>query len=227
MTFHDIPVIAMIAILEGFLSVDNALVLALIARDLPKDQQRKALTYGLVGAVVFRLIALYLITTLIQWNWIKFVGGGYLLWLGGKHLLFQNKEEEGRKSTTSFWKAVIIIELTDIVFAVDSIVAAVAVSEKFWVVFAGGVMGILMMRFASSGFLKLLRKFPAFETTAYLLVVVVGLKLFVQGFQIPWLDFHSSQSPAFWVFWGALAVCIASGFRKREVSEAAAMPSAE
>lgn len=216
MTLQDVFVIGMIAILEGFLSVDNALVLALIARELPKEQQRKALTYGLIGAVVFRLLALWLISSIIKYNWIKFVGGGYLLWLGGRHLLFPPKEGEVKKgSTTSFWKAVILIELTDIIFAVDSIVAAVALSDKFWVIFAGGVIGIIMMRLASSAFIGLLRKYPALETTAYLMVTIVGLKLFLQGFHFPWLDFHSAQGPAFWIFWGSLIACIISGFVRR------------
>jgi YkoY family integral membrane protein len=206
----------MIAILEGFLSVDNALVLALIARELPKSQQRKALTYGLLGAVTFRLLALWMITSIIKYNWIKFLGGGYLIWLGGKHLLFPPKEGHVKKSSTrNFWKAVVLIELTDIMFAVDSIVAAVALSDKFWVIFTGGVIGIVMMRLASNAFITLLHKHPALETTAYLLVLIVGLKLFLQGFNLPWLDFHSPHSPAFWIFWSSLVGCILYGFFKR------------
>jgi YkoY family integral membrane protein len=215
MTGQDIAVILMIALLEGFLSVDNALVLALIARNLPRHQQKRALTYGLAGAVAFRLIALWLITRIIQLTWIKFVGGGYLLWLSASHLLRPAKSGHARKQATSFWKAVVVIELTDIIFALDSIVAAVAMSDKFWVVFAGGVIGIFMMRLASGAFINLLRKFPAFETAAYLMVAVVGIKLLLTGFHLPWLDFDSASSPAFWLFWGSLVACILSGFRKK------------
>lgn len=216
MTVQDLVVIFLIAILEGFLSVDNALVLALIARNLPKEQQKKALTYGLAGAVVFRFAALWLITVILKFTWLKFVGGGYLIWLGGKHLLPKKAEDAPKAASAhSFWKAVVLIELTDIVFALDSIVAAVALSNKFWVIFAGGVIGIIMMRVSSTFFITLLRRFPAFETTAYVMVLIVGLKLTLEGFHLPQLDFHSKQSPAFWVFWGALLITIASGFRKR------------
>ena len=182
---HDIIIISAIALLEGFLSVDNALVLALIARELPKNQQRKALTYGLLGAVAFRLLALKLITSVIQLSWTRFIGGTYLIWLGGKHLLpHSGKSPSARRSPQAFWRAVILIELTDIVFALDSIVAAVAISKNFWVVFAGGALGIVMMRLASNAFIVLLRLFPRLETIAYLLVLIVGLKLFAEGLRL-------------------------------------------
>ena len=220
-TPQDIALIGFLAFLEGILSIDNALVLALMVKHLPKGQQRQALTYGLAGSVVFRLIALGFVTQLMQWNWVKFVGGGYLLFISVQHLLFPNHEEPhgqdgaGKKKRGSFWLTVLKIELMDIAFAVDSILAAVALSNKFWIVFAGGMMGVLLMRFAATGFLTLLHRFPNFEKTAYLLILVVGLKLVVDGFKIPGVDFHSSQSPAFWIFWALMAVCVAYGFKPR------------
>jgi YkoY family integral membrane protein len=192
-------------------------VLALLARPLPEKLQRKALTYGLFGAVVFRLVALLLVTHLMAWNWVKFVGGAYLIFIAVKHLIFGEKEAEAGKPRTAgsgFWKVVLIIELTDIAFAVDSILAAVALSKKFWVVFTGGILGVVMMRFAATIFLKLLKKFPAFETTAYLLVFVIGTKVFLEALRIPSIDFHDSASPAFWIFWGIMAACFLYGFKR-------------
>jgi YkoY family integral membrane protein len=112
-----------------------------------------------------------------------------------------------------FWKTVALIEVMDIAFAVDSILAAVALTPKFWLVFAGGMLGVLLIRFAAGGFLKLLEKFPGFESTAYLLVLVIGLKLGVDWLEIPGINFHSSSSPGFWVFWGSMVACIGWGFR--------------
>ncbi len=210
---EDLALILFLAFLEGILSIDNALVLAVLARGLPKDQQKKALTYGLVGAVVFRLIALSLVMKLLDWNWVKFVGGGYLLAISVKHFVLGGAQEavDTHKSATRFWKVVLLIELTDIAFAVDSILAAVALSNRFWVVFIGGFLGVVMMRFASTLFLKLLDRFPAFETTAYLLVFVIGVKIILEGMRLHGLEFHSPQSLAFWIFWGIMLACIVYG----------------
>jgi len=219
-TAQDLSSILFLVFLEGILSIDNAVVLAMLARGLPAHQQKKALTYGLVGAVVFRLISLSLVTHLMQWVWVKFVGGAYLVILAVKHLIWGEKETENenkKSSSNRFWKVVILVELTDIAFAVDSILAAVAFSNKFWVVFTGGVLGIIMMRFAAQLFLKLLHRFPAFEDTAYLLVLIIGAKLLVDGFHLEGVDFHSSSSPAFWIFWGAMILALLSGFRPRKV----------
>jgi len=218
-TLHDITTILFLVFLEGILSIDNALVLAMLARGLPPSLQKKALTYGLVGAVIFRLIALSLVTQLMQWIWVKFIGGAYLIILAVKHLAFGEKstETENKKSGSDrFWKVVVLVELTDIAFAVDSILAAVAVSNKFWIVFTGGVLGIILMRFAAQAFLTILKKFPAFEDTAYILVLVIGLKLFIEGFKLEDIDFHSSHNPAFWVFWVSMALALLSGFRPRK-----------
>ncbi len=222
-TSHDIFLVGLLVFLEGILSVDNALVLAILAKHLPKDQQKKALTYGLVGAFVFRFLALAMVTYLVQWRWVKFVGGGYLLYIGIKHLLVgESKDEAGNKlKGASFWKTVMVIELTDIAFAVDSILAAVALTNKLWIIFTGGVLGIIMMRFAAAQFIKLIERFPQLEKTAYLLVTVIGSKVILEGLKLPGIDFHDVGSPSFWIFWGIMAACIAYGFmpkRKKDKS---------
>lgn len=215
-TTQDLFLVLFLAFLEGILSIDNALVLALLARGLPEKQQKKALTYGLAGAVIFRLISLTIITSLVRWHWVKAVGGGYLIFIAIKHLIFPAATEEGKPASRGdFWKVVLIIELTDIAFAVDSILAAVALSSKFWVIFTGGLLGVVMMRFAASIFIKVLRRFPTFETSAYLLVLTIGIKVVLESLRIPALDFHSASHPAFWVFWGIMALWILYGFKPR------------
>jgi YkoY family integral membrane protein len=214
-TVRDFSTIAFLVFLEGILSIDNAVVLALLAKGLPPRLQKRALTYGLAGAFFFRFVALFFVTYLMQMRWVKFVGGGYLILVALKHFLFgeaKNDDAANASSPQNFWKVVIAIELTDVAFAVDSILAAVAVTQKLWVVFTGGVLGIVMMRFAASIFLKILKRFPGFETTAYLLVLTIGVKLFLQGFHLPQLHFEDSHSPAFWIFWGTMAACLAYGF---------------
>ncbi len=216
-TGHDIFLVLFLVFLEGILSIDNALVLALLARGLPPEQQRKALTYGLVGAMVFRLLSLSIVSLLLSMNWVKFVGGGYLVFIAVKNLWFGDKHEHHAKKTGAahFWKTVLVIELTDIAFAVDSILAAVALTPKFWVVFTGGILGVITMRFAASVFIKVLHRFPTFETTAYMLVFVIGAKVIIEGLKLPGVNFHSASSPSFWIFWGLMAACLVYGFKPK------------
>ena len=118
-----------------------------------------------------------------------------------------------------------MIELTDIAFAVDSIVAAIAMisshhvhgqmNPKLWLVLVGGMLGVIAMRFAAAMFMRLLDKFPRFETSAYLLVLVIGGKLLLDYFfngQEVRLDFHDAKDPAFWAFWLTMLACLAVGF---------------
>lgn len=216
---QDLSAIGLLIFLEGILSIDNALAIAIIAKRLPtQEQQKKALTYGLVGAIAFRIGALMVASLLMQWTWVKFIGGGYLIYMAVSHWIqSQNSSNDSNEKIPirSFWKTVLIIELTDMAFAVDSILAAVAVSNKLWVVITGGLIGLIMMRFAAQAFIVLLRKFPLFESSAYLLVFGIGLKLLIDGFKFESIQFHDKSNPAFWVFWGYTALSIAYGFKKK------------
>ena len=90
----DLLVIALLVVLEGVLSIDNALVLGLLAKRLPKNEQGKALWYGLAGAFVFRVLAVLLASLLLQWTFAKFLGGAYLVYIAVRHLFFESKEKE-------------------------------------------------------------------------------------------------------------------------------------
>lgn len=259
--FHDLFLIGLLIVLEGVLSIDNALVLGLLARRLPKHLRGKALTFGLVGALVFRIAAIFTASLLLRWTFAKFLGGAYLVYVALKHFIFgeaphdevlgvgPDGQPQLQNATTHqpipapekpasakpmsvhslrFWHAVLVIELTDIAFAVDSIVAAMALvgqqkasdtgaHDKLWVVVVGGMIGVILMRFAAVLFIKLLERFPRFETAAYLLVVVIGVKLLLDWWFNPpgateRINFHSPSSTAFWVFWSVMAGCFAVGF---------------
>ncbi|MFN5076881.1 MAG: TerC family protein, partial [Planctomyces sp.] len=234
--------------------------------------QKRALTYGLVGAFVFGILGVATARYLLKLRKVKLFGGGYLVYIAVKHLFFESREDreevvtvsaEGEPelriaetgaaltvaqeaeeleqrlpvpvdeevlSGRSFWWTVLVIELTDIAFAVDSILAAIALvgshpggpsattpHPKLWVVIAGGVVGLMLMRVAAAMFIRLLEKFPRFEVSAYLLVIVIGLKLLVDwGFNTEAnphrIDFHNFRHVEFWVFWVSMAVALCVGF---------------
>jgi YkoY family integral membrane protein len=182
----DFLVIATLIVLEGLLSCDNAIALAMLVRKLPKEQQGKALRYGIIGAYTFLFIALCLATWIINQWYLKLLGGLYLLWVASSHLFGKHEDADGTPvekplrrlpGLSVFWSTVVLVELTDIAFSVDSIAAAVALSSKFWVLLAAGMIYILVMRYAAQGFIALLHRFPHLETMAFLAVAVIGLKL--------------------------------------------------
>lgn len=178
-----------LAVLECILSADNALVLSAFVKPLPKEQQKKALVYGLWGAYLFRFIFIGLGTFLIKLWWIKLIGALYLLWLSIK--FFKDKlkgkiEEEDAavqpkgwlvKTFGFFWATVISVELMDLAFSVDSILTALAVSEEVWVILLGGMIGILLMRGVATVFIKLMNNVPELETTAYVLITFIAVKM--------------------------------------------------
>ncbi|MFA5653769.1 MAG: TerC family protein [Desulfomonilia bacterium] len=199
----DLIAIGTLAILEGILSVDNSLVLAILVRTLPKEQQRKALTYGIAGAFLFRLIALIFAAYLINFLIFKIVGGLYLVYLAMKHMFFffqENAHQTRPGVAKSFWGTVLVVELTDIAFSIDSITTAVAMSNKLAVVWLGGIMGIIFLRFAASFFIGLLEKLPRLEDLAYQLIFFIGTKLLLEGFHI------EITHETFWLMMGIIVV---------------------
>ena len=198
-TLADLLTIGLLVLLEGLLSADNALVLAILVLGLPREQQSKALRYGILGAFFFRIVAIIFATQMIAFSWVKLIGGGYLFWLSYAHF-FRHEEGHERgaiKPATAwmglsvFWTTVIKVELTDIVFAVDSILVAVAMSPKLWVVITGGVLGIVAMRLVIGQLLTLVQRYPALVDGAFVIIAWVALKLLLEyGHQMGWVHFE-------------------------------------
>ena len=184
----DLVTILLLVALEGLLSADNAMVLAIRVLGLPKEQQQQALRYGMLSAFAMRALATALAVELLALGWVKLVGGLYLLYLPYQHF-FRHGHAESRRHVppatpwlglNAFWATVVKVELTDIVFAIDSILVAVAVSNKVWVVITGGILGIVMMRMVIGRLLTLIRRYPALVDGAFLIIVWVGVRLLIE-----------------------------------------------
>ena len=172
-----------IMILEIVLSIDNAAVLAAMVKELPKDQQKKALTYGIAGAYLFRGLALLFASVLIKLVWLKVAGGLYLMYLA-YNALSTNVEQGGESKMTikipflsALWSTIVAIEMMDLVFSIDNVFAAVAFTPNLWLICGGVFIGILAMRFATTKFVKVLEKNPILERVAYWVIGALGLKL--------------------------------------------------
>jgi len=199
----DALTVLTLAALEGILSVDNSLVLAILVRSLPKEQQKKALAYGILGAFIFRILAILFAAYLMRFTVFKLVGGAYLIYLAMKHMFFFHKEDAYQQSPragASFWKTVAAVELTDIAFAIDSITAAVAMTDKLLIVWLGGVLGIIFLRFLAGFLVRLLEKLPKLEDLAYQLIFFIGTKLFLDGFHV------KIEHEVFWLMMGVIII---------------------
>ncbi|MFT8321037.1 MAG: TerC family protein [Bacillus sp. (in: firmicutes)] len=211
--------IGTLVILEGLLSADNALVLAVMVKHLPPEKRKKALFYGLLGAYIFRFIAIGIGVFLIKLWWVKVLGAAYLAYLAIKYFVDKRKESSPEEHAEeehainksglllrlfgTFWGTVISVELMDIAFSVDSVLAAFGVSNEIWVLLVGGMLGVLMMRGVAGVFLKLIDRIPELESTAYILILIISVKMFLGVFHI-----HISHL----VFFSILLVAFAATF---------------
>jgi YkoY family integral membrane protein len=213
----DFLIIGLLVLLEGLLSADNAMVLAVLVLGLPKPLQKRALRYGILGAFAFRSAALLFGLYMLRLALVKLAGAIYLLYLPFRHFFGEQETEEGRSvprakpwlGLSPFWATVVKVELTDIVFAVDSIVVAVAMSQKTWVVLSGGILGIIAMRLVVGQLLTMVERYPLLVDGAFVIIAWVGGRLLVQflhqegfiGWEIPdWLGYSVIVA----VFLGAL-----------------------
>jgi YkoY family integral membrane protein len=195
-------IILVLIVLEGLLSADNAIVLAMMVLGLPKLEQNKALKYGLAGAFAFRIVTTLAAVYLIHLDIVKLAGAVYLLYLPYRH--FFNPAKGGRRreapratawlGMTAFWGTVVKVELTNLVFSIDSILAAVAMSTKTWVVLTGGMLGIVAMRIVVGQVMGLVQRYPAIVDGAFVIIAWVGTTLLLDFLNAEgWIPFFVPQ----------------------------------
>ena len=181
----DLVTVGLLVALEGLLSADNALVMAIMVMGLPKREQHQALRYGLIGAFIFRIIATLLAVYLIRVALVKLAGGLYLLYLAYSHFWGRPEGEDRRAAPparpwlglSAFWATVVRVELVNLAFSIDSILVAVAMSPKTWVVLAGGILGIVAMRLVVGRLIRLIEQYPTLVDAAFIIIAWVGAKL--------------------------------------------------
>ena len=181
----DFITISALIALEGLLSADNALVMAIMVLGLPRQQHHKALRYGLIGGFAFRIAATMLAVYLIRVVMVKLAGGVYLLYLTYSHF-WGHKEGEDRRAApkarpwlglSAFWATVVRVELVNLAFSIDSILVAVAMSPKMWVVMVGGLLGIVALRLVVGQLITLVERYPALVDGAFIIIAWIGVKL--------------------------------------------------
>lgn len=239
-------IVIVLVVLEGLLAADNAIVMAVMVKHLPEEQRKKALFYGLLGAFVFRFASLFVIAYLAKYWQIQAIGAAYLLYMSIKNLIdfyktgdAQSDEEaheleeqyESKGKGSGFWMTVAKVEFADIAFAIDSMLAAIAIAltlpevgpqfggmnlGQFLVMFTGGMLGVIIMRFAATWFVKLLHDNPNLEAAAFAIVGWVGIKLIVMVLSHEKIQIlpHDFPHSLLWqsIFWGVLLGILAIGW---------------
>lgn len=212
-------VIGNLILIESLLSVDNAAVLATMVMDLPKNQRDKALKYGIIGAYVFRGLALLFASFLVQFWYLKPLGGLYLLylvwdWWKGKQTETKEDDFVDKKGNWlykmtvgtfgNFWATVALVELMDMAFSIDNVFAAVAFSKNIILIWIGVFIGILAMRFVAQAFVRLMEKYAFLETCAFTVIGILGVKLLLSVYS------HFSPCTGFSEFLEGKNACLES-----------------
>jgi len=215
--WHEVLLLLPVLVgLEVVLSADNAIALAAIAKGLKNpDQQKQALNLGLVFALIFRVGLILVSRWVLGFRPLMAAGAAYLLWLCGQHFISnKSEEEEANQASTAFGvdrklaTTAISIALTDLAFSLDSVAAAVAVSDKLWLVITGGVIGVVALRLSSNLFISMLNNFPRLESAGYLAVGLVGLQLLTR------VIFPTIELPQ-WLLLSLVSILFLWGFTNR------------
>jgi YjbE family integral membrane protein len=146
------------------LSGDNAVVIALASRSLPAHQQKKAIIFGSIGAIVLRLILTFFAVYLLTLPYLKLVGAVLLLWIG-IGLLKGEDEDEEIESNTGLIAAIKTIVIADLVMSLDNVIGVAAAAKgDVLLLVIGLVISIPLIIFGSTLILKLMERFPIIVT---------------------------------------------------------------
>ncbi|MCT0198253.1 DUF475 domain-containing protein [Synechococcus sp. CS-1325] len=185
--------------LEAVLSADNAIALAAISRRLQDPiRQRQALNLGLLLALVFRMGLIVAARWVLNFWPLQLAASAYLLWLAGSNLLGAGPGDPpgggGEEGITAphpvgLRGVVLTLAVTDLAFSLDSVAAAVAVTDRLWLVMLGGVIGVIALRLTAELFIRWLAQYRHLEKAGYLAVGLVGLRLLLRlalpGIELP------------------------------------------
>ena len=205
------PLLPLLVLLEIILSADNAVALASITKGLKNIQlQRKALNISIIFSLVLRIGLILAANIIIKYTIIQVIASFYLLSIVINKFIFSIEQDDTQKEfkddpPVNFFKITALLAFTDLAFSVDSVTAAVAISDQFLLVITGAIIGVIALRFTSGLFIRWLEEFTRLEISGYIAVGIVGLKLLIllimPGIIIPeWLIFFIMLSLFLWGF---------------------------
>ena len=201
------------------LSGDNAVVIALAARSLPAQQQKKAIIFGSGAAVFLRIVLTVFAAKLLELSFLQVIGGCLLLWIGYQ-LLTGGEEEEGEaKGKGSMAAAIRTILIADLVMSLDNVIAVAATAQGNMVLLILGLaISIPLVIFGSTLMIKLMDRFPVIITLGAALIGWVGGETIVNDNLLhgvalahPWLHYVAAAAGA------VLVVAVGKWMQARQV----------
>ena len=152
--------LATIVFIDLMLAGDNAIVIGMAARNLPRHQQKAAILWGMAGAVAIRITATLLVVYLLEWKWLHLIGGLLLVWIAYK-LLVQEEEDHEVKAGNTLLQSIGTIILADAAMGFDNVIAIAGASEGHrWLVVIGLLISIPVVVWGSTLFIRVLNRFP-------------------------------------------------------------------
>ncbi len=211
------PLLPVIVSLELVLSADNAVALASITKQLNNiELQKKALNIGIFIALLLRIVVILTAQFFLNFWPVKLLGGIYLISLSVSKLISINSEQTSHtndknisNSSISLFKVILLLSLTDLAFSIDSITAAVAISDQFLLVITGALIGVIALRFTSGLFIKWLQIYDNLEKAGYIAVAAIGIKLILE------LIFYNFYIPEY-LFFLIMLIIFVWGFLSKE-----------
>ncbi|PFJ06754.1 hypothetical protein COD67_09310 [Bacillus cereus] len=192
-----------IIVIDLVLAGDNAIVIGLAARRLPKDQQKKVIIWGTVGAIAIRAVATLAVVWLLKIPGLLLIGGILLIWIAYK--LIAEGKNHNVKAEEGFWPAIKTIIIADALMGIDNVLAvAGAAHGNFSLVIIGLFVSIPVVVWGSTLILKWVERFPVIITIGAAILAYTAAKMIVIE---KWVVGFFEGNPL--VKWGFIIIIIA------------------
>jgi YjbE family integral membrane protein len=150
-----------IVVIDLVLAGDNAVVIAMAVRSLPKDLRRRGILYGSAAAVLLRVVVTFFVARLLTLEYVKLAGGLVILWIAVKLFVEDEEAEVTHREAGNVWHAVRLIVIADITMALDNMLAVGGASQgNFFLLLFGLALSIPFVVFASSILSALMDRYP-------------------------------------------------------------------
>jgi len=209
-----------VTLVQIALGADNLIIITILANKLPLNQQKKAVRWGLVLAMVFRIILLALVSWVLRYAGTPFydldaslagihvhgaisgkalvlVGGGlFLIWSGVKELRQKIKGVEHEvQEVSSFGQVLFTIVSLNLLFSVDSILTVVGMTDIFLVMMLSVVISVALMLIFAGPIAEFMHANPDFEILGLFVLLLIGFVLFLEGGHVAHLTVNDSAFP--------------------------------
>lgn len=210
------------------LSGDNAVVIALAARSLPPEKQKKAIVFGSAAAIVMRIVLTVLAAEMLKWPYLKIIGALLLLYIGVSLMLDDDGDGDVGSATTGMLAAIRTILVADLVMSLDNVLAVAAAAQgSNTLLILGLAISIPLIVFGSTMLLKVMERFPILITLGAALLGFLAGEMLLSDLAV---EREFGHFPHHYItVAGALgaAIVVASGkyLQRRSTRESDALPS--